>query len=198
MMDLQAAIGLRQLDRLDAMHERRESICRRYDEALADLPLTLPALPDLGMVHARHLYTVLVDEARCGWSRDTLQAALAAEGIGTAIHFTALHLHSYYQQRFGLKRGQFPHAEYISDRTLSLPLSASLTDDEVDRVITTVQRLIARRPTGNKVRLGESRQPGWERPRPCRAEDLEIRGETSAKKRAGGGAPAPLKNVDAA
>jgi dTDP-4-amino-4,6-dideoxygalactose transaminase len=151
MMDLQAAIGLRQLDRLDAMHDRRESIWRRYDEALADLPLTRPALPDAGMVHARHLYTILVEKERCGWSRDALQAALAADGIGTAIHFTALHLHSYYQQRFGLRRGQFPRAEYISDRTLSLPLSASLTDNEVERVIATVQGLIARGPMGNKV-----------------------------------------------
>ncbi|HEY7791063.1 MAG TPA: DegT/DnrJ/EryC1/StrS family aminotransferase [Vicinamibacterales bacterium] len=142
MMDLQAAIGLRQLDRLDEMHDRREAIGRRYDEGLADLPLTLPSLPDLGMVHGRHLYTVLVDEASCGWSRDGLQAALATEGIGTAIHFTALHLHSYYQERFALARGRFPHAEFISDRTLSLPLSASLSDEEVDRVIDTVRRLV--------------------------------------------------------
>jgi dTDP-4-amino-4,6-dideoxygalactose transaminase len=196
MMDLQAAIGLRQLDRLDAMHDRRDSIWRRYDEALAHLPLTRPAPPDPGMVHARHLYTVLVDEERSGWSRDGLQAALAAEGIGTAIHFTALHLHSYYQQRFGLRRGQFPHAEYISDRTLSLPLSASLTDNEVDRVIATVRRVIAR--LGNKVGDGESRQPGCARPRPCRAEDLGIRGEASAKERAGGGVPRAVEDIDAA
>ena len=142
MMDVQAAIGLRQLARLYGMHDRREAICRRYDEAFADLPLTLPAPPDAGMVHARHLYTVLVDERLCGVSRDRLQAQLADAGIGTAIHFKALHLHSYYADRFALRRGMFPGAEFVSDRTLSLPLSAALTDEEVDRVIEAVRERV--------------------------------------------------------
>ena len=156
MTDLQAAIGLRQLERLDAMHGRRETIWRRYDEGLAGLPLTCPALPDPGMVHGRHLYTVLVDDERCGWSRDALQAALAAEGIGTAVHFTALHLLSYYRERYGFARGQFPHAEFVSDRTLSLPLSSALSDADVDRVIDTLHRLLRRAPATRKLKLAAS------------------------------------------
>ena len=86
-------------------------------------------------VHARHLYPVLVDEAAAGMSRDALQPRLRDAGISTSIHFRALHLHPYYQERFGFRRGMFPVAEAVSDTTLSLPLSAAMPDDAVDRVI---------------------------------------------------------------
>ncbi len=86
-------------------------------------------------MHARHLYTVRVDEAVTGVSRDELQTRLQNRGISTSVHFRALHLHPYYRDRFGLRRGMFPEAEAISDQTLSLPLSAAMTGSAVDRVI---------------------------------------------------------------
>jgi dTDP-4-amino-4,6-dideoxygalactose transaminase len=135
MMDLQAAIGLHQLARLDLMHARRDAICARYDDELTGLPLTLPAPIEAGNVHARHLYPVLLDEKAAGMSRDTLHARLRARGISTSVHFRAVHLHPYYQERFGFRRGMFPVAESVSDTTLSLPLSASMSDTAVDRVI---------------------------------------------------------------
>ena len=135
MMDLQAAIGLAQLARLETMHARREAICARYDAGLADLPLFRPAPLAAGSVHARHLYPVLVDPAACGVSRDGLQLRLRDAGVDTSIHFRAVHLLSYYQQRFGFERGMFPHAETVSDTTLSLPLSPAMPDSDVDRVI---------------------------------------------------------------
>lgn len=135
MMDLQAAIGLRQLARIDQMHARRAAICARYDEGLSDLPLFRPAPPPAGTVHARHLYPVLVDAPVCGVSRDELQTRLRDAGVDTSIHFRAVHLHSYYRDRFGFRRGMFPHAETVSDSTLSLPLSPAMPDGDVDRVI---------------------------------------------------------------
>jgi dTDP-4-amino-4,6-dideoxygalactose transaminase len=144
MMDLQAALGLRQLDRLPAFRVRRERIWRMYDEGLAGLGLVLPAPVAPGTVHARHLYTILVDDRRCGWTRNGLQKALHREGIGTSVHFRALHLHSYFASRFGLSRGMFPNAEYVSDHTLSLPLSGATSDEEAGRVIDIVQRLLGR------------------------------------------------------
>ena len=135
MMDLQAAIGLRQLSRLGAMHARREAIYARYDDGLADLPLFRPAPPAEGTVHARHLYPVLVDPSLCGVTRDVLQVRLREAGVDTSIHFRAVHLHSYYRDRYGLRRGMFPHAETVSDSTLSLPLSPAMPDSDVDRVI---------------------------------------------------------------
>jgi dTDP-4-amino-4,6-dideoxygalactose transaminase len=138
MMDIQAAIGLHQLAALETRLRRREAIWNRYEEAFADLPLTLPTPPEPGTRHARHLFTILVDSAECGLSRNGLQDALRERGVGTSVHFKALHLQSFYAERFGLRRGMFPQAERISDRTLSLPLSAALTDAEVDAVIRAV------------------------------------------------------------
>jgi len=135
MMDLQAAIGLHQLARIDEMHARRSAIWAKYDAELASLPLDRPAPVGEGDVHARHIYTVLVDERAAGLSRDQLQARLRDAGVSTSIHFRALHLHPYYQERFRLKRGMFPAAEAVSDTTLSLPLSASLSVSDADRVI---------------------------------------------------------------
>jgi dTDP-4-amino-4,6-dideoxygalactose transaminase len=142
MMDLQAAIGLHQLAAIDARLARRNAIWDEYDDALAGLPLARPARVRDGDVHARHLYTVLVDERASGLSRDALQARLAARGIATSIHFRALHLHPFYQERFGLRRGMFPAAEAISDSTLSLPLSGAMAPEAVERVIEAVHDVL--------------------------------------------------------
>jgi dTDP-4-amino-4,6-dideoxygalactose transaminase len=141
MMDIQAAIGLQQLARFEALQARRAAIWRQYDEAIATLPVTRPLPPAPGTVHGRHLYTILIDSATCGWSRDDLFAALRARGVGSSVHFRALHLHPYYA-RYGYCRGQFPQAEYISDRTLSLPLSAEMTDADVIQVIEALVELL--------------------------------------------------------
>jgi dTDP-4-amino-4,6-dideoxygalactose transaminase len=138
MMDIQAALGIHQLARIERQLSFREAIWRGYESGLAELPLSLPAAPEAGTRHARHLFTVLVDREICGMSRDALQQALKSRGIGTSVHFKALHLHPYYAERFRLKRGMFPEAEFISDRTLSLPLSPALTEPEIARVVAAV------------------------------------------------------------
>lgn len=143
MTDLHAAIGLRQLERLAAMQARRLAIWERYDIGLEGLPIERPAPVPADVRHSRHLYTILVDETACGWTRDGLQQALADRGIGTSVHFRALHLHGYYAERFGLRRGMFPHAEHISDHTLSLPFSAAMTDSQVERVVLTLAGLLS-------------------------------------------------------
>lgn len=145
MTDLQAALGIHQLARLGANLAVRERHWRRYDEALSGQPLlTTPAPADPRDRHARHLYTVLLDTERAGMSRNEFIVRLKAENIGTGIHFTALHLHSYYAKTFGFTRGQFPAAEFIGERTVSLPLSAKLSDEDVEDVIAAVLRVLAR------------------------------------------------------
>jgi len=143
MMDLQAALGLRQLAGLAQRLERREAVWRIYDEGLADLPLTRPAPVAAGDVHARHLYTVLVTQ-ETGWSRDDLIGALSARGITTSVHFRALHLHPYYRDRYGFRRGQFPAAELVSDSVISLPLSGAMADADAHRVVETLRHLVLR------------------------------------------------------
>lgn len=145
MMDIQAALGIHQLARLEANLKVRERHWRRYDEAFAGHPLlTTPAPVEPRDRHARHLYTILLDTDRAGMSRNEFIVRLKAENIGTGIHFTPLHLHSYYAKTFGFTRGRFPAAEFIGDRTVSLPLSAKLTDEDVEDVIAAVLRVLDR------------------------------------------------------
>lgn len=139
--DLQASLGIHQLPRIGKYLKRREEIWKRYDEAFADLPVITPAPPAPDTVHARHLYTLLIDAA-AGMTRDDVQQALHRENIGTGIHFIAVHLHKYYRETYGYTRGDFPNAEFISDRTISLPLSASLTNGDVDDVIAAVRKVL--------------------------------------------------------
>ena len=142
MMDLQAAIGLRQLARVADRLRRREAVWQIYDEGLADLPLTLPAPVAASDVHARHLYTVLVgDDA--GVTRDQLIERLRAQGIATSVHFRAVHLHSYYAHRFGLVRGMFPNAERVSDHVVSLPLWGGMSNDAAWTVVGAIRAALA-------------------------------------------------------
>jgi dTDP-4-amino-4,6-dideoxygalactose transaminase len=144
MMDLQAAIGLHQLARINDHLAHRESLWQLYDEGLADLPLVRPAPIEAGDVHARHLYTVLMT-SDAPLTRDALLTALARERITASVHFRALHLHTYYATRFGLTRGMFPHAEAVSDRVISLPLSNGTTATDVHRVIDVLRPLLLQR-----------------------------------------------------
>lgn len=144
MMDLQAAIGIHQLARVEASWRRREEIWRRYDRAFADLPLRLPADAEAGTRHARHLYTVLVEEHECGLDRDAFLAAMAAQHIGTGVHYLSIPEHPFYRESFGWHPADYPHAMRIGRQTASLPLSAKLTDDDVEDVIRAVRRVLRR------------------------------------------------------
>lgn len=143
MMDLQAAIGLHQLARAEANLGRREEVWRRYDEAFADLPLLTPPPPQPGTRHARHLYTVMLDLGRLDVSRDEALLELHRRKVGTGVHYRALHLHPYYRETFGYESGDFPNSEWISERTVSLPLSPKLSDEDVEDVIDAVRRTVA-------------------------------------------------------
>ncbi len=144
MMDLQAAIGLHQLKRIEAYWLRRRDIWRRYDEALAGLPIGRPAPPEPNTRHAHHLYTILIDEARARVSRDAFLDAMTAARIGAGVHYLSLPEHPYYQQTFGWRPHDYPHAARIGRQTVSLPLSPKLTDQDVEDVINAVRSLVER------------------------------------------------------
>jgi dTDP-4-amino-4,6-dideoxygalactose transaminase len=143
MTDIQAALGIHQLARISRNAKRRGEIWRRYDEGLASLPVERPAPVEEGLIHARHLYTILVKTEEVGKTRDQVLNELIRLKIGTGVHYTALHLHPYYRETFGHKRGDFPNAEFIGERTLSLPLSPKLTDADVEDVIASVREVTA-------------------------------------------------------
>ena len=139
MMDLQAAIGIHQLARVEANWLRRRAVWRRYQEAFADLPVERPAEPESETRHAHHLYTLLIDAEGRTPARDTLLDALAARRIGVGVHYLSVPEHPYYQQRYGWRPEQFPNAMAVGRRTLSLPLSPKLSDEDVDDVIREVR-----------------------------------------------------------
>ncbi|MFZ6718960.1 DegT/DnrJ/EryC1/StrS family aminotransferase [Undibacterium sp. Ji49W] len=140
MMDLQAAIGIHQLARVEKNWLRREQIWNTYQQAFADLPITLPSPVEADTRHAYHLYTILVNEDQSGIARDQFLDTMAAENIGVGVHYLSLPEHPYYQQRFGWKSEDYPHAAAIGNSTVSIPLSPKLTDEDVEDVIAAVRR----------------------------------------------------------
>lgn len=144
MLDIQASIGLRQLDKLDALNLARESMARTYREEFGGVEeLFLPQDPPYAHRHAWHLFTVLLRTEKLRIGRDAFLAELKREGIGTGVHFQAVHLHPYYRG-LGFRRGQFPNAEYVSDRILSLPLYPRMTREDLRDVVLAVKKVLAR------------------------------------------------------
>lgn len=143
MMDLQAAIGLRQLDKLEPFWLRRQQIWQRYDAAFAGLPVTRPSPPAAHTRHGLHLYNLLIDEARTGGiNRDRFLTHMNDEHIGVGVHYRAIAEHSYYRERYGWTSESVPHAARIGRQTVSIPLSAKLSDADVDDVISAVCRSV--------------------------------------------------------
>ncbi|MFH1741410.1 MAG: DegT/DnrJ/EryC1/StrS family aminotransferase [bacterium] len=135
MMDIQAALGIHQIAKIEAYHHRREEIWRRYDEAFASAPVDLPPPPEENTIHARHLYVVRLRPDQLEIDRDGVVEQLHKRGIGTGIHYRSLHLHEYYRETYGYRPEDFPHALDYSERALSLPLSAKLSDQDVNDVV---------------------------------------------------------------
>jgi len=135
MMDLQAAIGMHQITRVEVWWQRRWQIWQRYLAELAELPLGLPAPWPAHERHALHLFSLQVDQARCGISRDDLLMRLHRQNIGTGVHYRSVPSLTVYQRRFGWQPADTPVASTLGDRTLSLPLSPKLSDADVGDVI---------------------------------------------------------------
>jgi dTDP-4-amino-4,6-dideoxygalactose transaminase len=144
MMDLQAAIGLHQLAKIETAWLKRQQIWRQYDEQLKSTGLGLPPAMAAGEKHSLHLYTVMVDPQKCGLDRDTFLTGMTAQGIGMGVHYRSLAEHPYYQERFGWRPEQWPHALRIGQQTVSLPLSPGMNDGDVADVLTAVRRVLRR------------------------------------------------------
>jgi dTDP-4-amino-4,6-dideoxygalactose transaminase len=141
MDNIQAALLIGQLRRIDGLWKRRDEIYRRYEDAFASVKgiELMKTVPDSR--HARHLFSIQVPEIK----RDSVLHALQEKGIGVAVNFRAIHLLKYYREKFGYKKGDFPIAEKIGNGTISLPLYPLLTDEEIDYVIKTVKQVIGNR-----------------------------------------------------
>jgi dTDP-4-amino-4,6-dideoxygalactose transaminase len=142
MTDIQAALGIHQITKIDRYWQRRKQIWSMYNDAFRNLPCVAPSEPEPDSKHAYHLYTPLIDIEKTGKTRDWVLNALAAENIGVGVHYTPVHLHPYYRKMYGWKQQDFPNAEWIGERTISLPLSAALDDEDVQDVITAFKKVL--------------------------------------------------------
>jgi dTDP-4-amino-4,6-dideoxygalactose transaminase len=142
--DLQAALGIHQLARLDGFIEQRSKLAALYRDALRDCPEAVPLALDADTTrHAWHLFVVQLDLDRLRCDREEFAARLDARGIATGLHFTAVHLHRYYRERYGYQSGDLTHSESADARVLSLPLFPGMDEADVARVCGAI-RAIAR------------------------------------------------------
>jgi dTDP-4-amino-4,6-dideoxygalactose transaminase len=141
MMDIQAAMGIHQLRRVEEYWKRRACIWQKYNEGLAGLGIGLPADAEEHTRHAYHLYTIRVSAACCGVARDAMLEALRAHNIGVGVHYLAVPEHPYYRRRFGWDPADTPVATAYGRETVSLPLSPKLSDGDVDDVIEAIRAI---------------------------------------------------------
>jgi dTDP-4-amino-4,6-dideoxygalactose transaminase len=140
MMDLQAAIGIHQLAKVERFWKRRREIWARYQEAFAASPVDLPSPEEPETRHARHLFTIQVEKDRAGISRDAFLDHMTSQGIGVGVHYLALSEHPYYQETLGWRPEDTPRATRIGRSTVSLPISPKLTDEDVEDVVEAVRQ----------------------------------------------------------
>ncbi len=145
MMDIQAALGIHQLAKLDGFIARRTEIADYYNAAFADVEEVLtPGRVPYGNRHAWHLYTPLIRVEMLAIGRDRFMEELKRLNIGTGLHFKAVHHHPYYRQALAIAAGELAQADYASDRILSLPLFPRMTMDDARDVVEAVKEVIAR------------------------------------------------------
>jgi dTDP-4-amino-4,6-dideoxygalactose transaminase len=145
MMDLQAALGLHQLDKLDSFIEMRTLLANLYNEAFSEVPeVIVPEEVPYEHRHAWHLYTPLIRIEDLTIDRDAFMAQLKGENIGTGLHFKAIHHHPYYRDTLKIAPGTLPNADYASERILSLPLFPLMSLEDAKDVVNAVKTVIAR------------------------------------------------------
>ena len=140
--DMAAALGISQLKRFKKNQRRREKIWNKYERSFSDLTIVHSSDLEEGIVHARHIYPLILDLDKLKIDRDQIREALALENIGTSVHFISLHLQPYYKKLLGHKPGDFPNALSISENAISLPLDTTMSDKDVNDVILATRKVL--------------------------------------------------------
>jgi dTDP-4-amino-4,6-dideoxygalactose transaminase len=136
MDNIHAALLIGQLGRIEDLWQKRDELWRLYEEELNSVKgiMLLKTLP--GVRHARHLFTILVSPEK----RDALLRVLQESGIGVAVNYRPIHLLKYYKEKFGYREGDYPKAEDIGKRTISLPLYPSLKKEDVRHIVNVLKK----------------------------------------------------------
>ena len=144
MMDIQAALGIHQLARVEENWQKRQNIWKRYQESFWDLPISIPAEPEENTRHAYHLYTIMIDKKKTSISRDEFLQRMYQKGIGVGVHYISIPEHQYYQDRYDWNPSEYPNAASIGLTTVSIPLNPNLSEESVARIISSVVRILSK------------------------------------------------------
>ncbi len=140
MSEIQAALGLSQIERLEDYVVRRHELARRYNDLLSDIPITIPWQP-LYSYSGMHLYVIRLQLDKIKKSHSQVFEALRNEGVGVNLHYIPIHLHPYYE-KMGFKIGDFPEAERYYSEAISLPMYQNLTNKNQDFVVHTLRKIL--------------------------------------------------------
>lgn len=141
--DIASSLGIHQLARIEKNLKKRQKIWKIYSgEFASEELLTLPALIQEDMIHAMHLYAVLINTNKLKITRNEFVDRLIKLNIGSGVHFSPVHLHPYYKKTLKFKKGDFPNSEFVGNRIISLPMGANLTQMDVKDVINAVKKII--------------------------------------------------------
>ena len=142
MTDIQASICIHQLKKVNKNWERRKYIWEIYNQEFSKLPITLPVAADINTIHAYHLYTILVEENKAKISRDNFLNEMTKLKIGTGVHYRSLPEYTFYQKKYSWSPKDYPNGYFVGRNTVSLPLSAAMSDDDICRVVHAVKRVL--------------------------------------------------------
>ena len=142
MMDLQAAIGIHQLNRIERNHKKRKKIFNTYKKNLKSLNIILPNAIDKNIKHSYHLFTLLINKKINGINRDEFMLKMHKHQIGVGIHYRSIPEHSIYRKKFGWKLKNYPNSKKIGQETVSIPLSPALSKIEINKIIKSIKQII--------------------------------------------------------
>lgn len=142
MPDINAAMGIEQLKKLEDVQQKRTEIAEKYNEAFKEIVgIDIPHVKG-NIRHAWHLYIILLDLDVLDINRDQFIEKLEENDIGSSVHFIPIHYHKYYRENYDYQKGDFPNTEYVFERNISLPFYPSMTEKEIEKVISTVEKLL--------------------------------------------------------
>jgi perosamine synthetase len=141
--DIACALGISQLEKLEANLMRRRAIAARYSKVFRELPgIEVPAVRE-GVAPAWHLYPIRLKLDELSAGRAEIFRALRGENLGVNVHYIPVHQHPYYRERFGYKGGEYPVAEHAYERLISLPMFHAMTDQDVEDVVHAMHKIVA-------------------------------------------------------
>ena len=142
MPDIQAAIGIHQLKKIEEFSIKREHIWNLYQQEFKNLPINLPCEIEDNTKHAYHLFNICLDENKTNIKRDTFLNKMNDNKIGVGVHYESIPMHPYYQKTFNWNPKDYPNALKFGEETVSIPISPKLTDNELDRIISVTKSII--------------------------------------------------------